>query len=409
MVTSLILYFTISHVISFTCSLFESVLLSCTPAYIALLKKKGAPSGGVLEEFKSHIDKPLAAILTLNTFAHTFGAAGVGASVLALFGDKWVAVGSVVLTLTMLYWTEMLPKTLGALYWKQFAPFFVKPIQLLIYITYPFVASFNTFAKLISRGKKHDRITEDEIRIALERGAKAGVIEETEQEMVENIFRLGDRSVGVLMIPRVDIEWIDINDPIDEIREKILTLKFERYLLCDGDIDQVIGILKGADLLETIWLGKTLDLKKIAILPLFVQENVQTFELMELFKQSNSQIGVVTDEYGVIQGVITMEEIMNAIMKDIDQEGISQIFRVNNRSWFLDGKMPIDEFKEIFNYDILPDEEKARYRTLSGLCMHQLGSIPCKGDRFIIGEYRFEIVRVKKRRVEKILLTKRTV
>jgi len=409
MVTALILYFTISHLISFTCSILEAVLLSCTPAYIALLKKKGGKSGALLEEFKTHIDRPLAAILTLNTISHTFGAAGVGASVLILFGDQWVAVGSAAITLTMLYWTEMLPKTVGALYWKRLAPLFARPIQLLIYITYPFVASFNIFARLISRGKKQDRITEDEIRIALERGAKAGVIEEAEQEMVENIFRLGDRSVGFLMIPRVDIEWIDVNDPMEEIRKKILSLKFERFLLCDGDIDQVVGILEGTDLLEAIWNQKELDLRKIATSPLFVQENVQTFELMELFKQSDSPMVVVTDEYGVIQGVVTSKEIMRAIMKDIDQEGVSQIFRVNNRSWLLDGKMPIDEFKEIFHFDALPEEERARYRTLTGLCMNQLGSIPRKGDRFIIGNYRFEIVRVRRRRVEKILLTKRTV
>ncbi len=409
MVSSLVFYFIISHIISFLCSILESVLLSCTPAYISLLKKKGAVSGKILEELKERVDRPLAAILTLNTISHTFGAAGVGASVLTLFGDSWVAMGSVVITLTMLYWTEMLPKTLGAFYWKRLAPYCARPLQFMIGMTYPFVVSFNLFAQLISRGKKHDRITEDDIRVALEIGAKAGVIEVAEQEMVENIFRLGDRRVGVLMVPRVDIEWIDANDPIEEVRDQILRLRFERYLLCDGNTDKVLGVVEAGALLACIWRREKVDLRLLATPPLFVQETVQVFELLELFKESASKMAVVTDEYGVVQGIISMDEIIDAIMKDIDQEGVSQIFRVNNRSWLLDGKMPIDEFKEIFNFDSLPHEERARYRTLSGLCMTQLEAIPYKGDRFIIGNFRFEIVRVKRRRVEKVLLTKRSI
>ena len=409
MVSSLVLYFTISHFFSFLCSILEAVLLSCTPAYITLLKKSDTKRGLILEDLKERVDRPLAAILTLNTISHTFGAVGVGASILAIFGEKWVALGSVVLTLTMLYWTEMLPKTIGALYWKKLAPYCARPLQVLITFTYPFVLSFNFCAKLLSRGKKLDGITEDDIRVALETGAKAGIIEEAEQEMVENIFRLSDRSVNALMVPRVDIKWLDVNDSIEENREKILSMNLKRYLLCDGDIDQLIGIVEIERLLHSVWNKGGVDLKAISSTPLFVQETVGIFELMELLKAAEAQMGVVTDEYGAIQGTVTMSQIMEAIVKDIDQEGVSQIFRVNTRTWLLNGRMPIDEFKEIFHFEHLPDEERARYRTLSGLCMNQLEAIPQKGDRFIIGNFRFEIVKVAKRRVEKVLLTKRSV
>lgn len=409
MVSSLILYFTISHFFSFLCSILEAVLLSCTPAYITLLKKTDHKRGELLEKLKGRVDRPLAAILTLNTVSHTFGAVGVGASILVLFGDQWVALGSVILTLTMLYWTEMLPKTIGALYWKRLAPYCARPLQVLIVFTYPFVISFMLCAKLLSKGRKLDRITEDDIRVALETGAKAGVIEEAEQEMVENIFRLSDRSVNALMVPRVDVKWLDVNDSIEENRQKIFSMKLKRYLLCDGDIDQLIGIVDLERLLEAVWQEDGVNLRAICSPPLFVQETVGIFELMELFKESGAQMGVVTDEYGAIQGTVTMSQIMEAIVKDIDQEGVSQIFRVNNRTWLLNGKMPIDEFKEIFHFEELPEEERARYRTLSGLCMTQLEAIPCKGDRFIIDNFRFEIVRVAKRRVEKVLLTKRSI
>ncbi|NGX55483.1 MAG: Magnesium and cobalt efflux protein CorC [Chlamydiae bacterium] len=405
---ALITFFVVSHIVSFACSIFESVLLSCTNSYVSILKKQGSKTGLLLEELKARIDRPLAAILTLNTISHTIGAAGVGATVVALYGEKWLALGSVILTLTMLYWTEMIPKTVGALYWKRLAPTCAYMINGMIYITYPFVISFNLFARLISRGKGHDHITEEEIRVALESGAEAGVIEEAEQDMVENIFRLGDRRVGVLMLPRVDIEWLDVNDSLEVIREKILTSKHHRFPVCDTDVDQVVGIIHSRQLLANALLGKKIDLKALVTPPPFVNENLHIFELMDLFKKTQNTLALVTDEYGTIQGMITIGDLFNAIIKDIDQQTgeAAQIIRVNNRTWLLDGKVPIDEFKEIFHIEELPDEEKARYRTLSGLCMAQLEAVPQKGDAFFIGTLRFEILRVRKRRVEKILLTR---
>lgn len=403
---ALIIYFVGSHILSFLCSIFEAVLLSCTNAYIVLLKKKGGSAGKVLEELKIGIDRPLAAILTLNTISHTFGAAGVGASIVEVFGDKWLALGSIILTLTMLYWTEMIPKTLGALYWKMLAPFCARPIKWLIYITYPFVVSFNVFARFFSRGRRAERITEEDIHLALEAGAKAGVIHEAEQDMVENIFRLGDRQVGMLMRPRVEIEWIDLNDPLEEVREKILASKHHRLPVCRGDIDEVVGIVHSLDILSPAWKREKIDLQALATPPLYVQENSHIFELMDLLRKNHERLALVTDEYGAIQGVITVGDILNAIVKDIETEEEQLITMVNNRSWVVDGKIPIDEFKEFFHLAALPEEEKARYRTLSGLCMNQLGQVPKKGDSFIIGPFRFEIIKVRMRRVEKILLTR---
>lgn len=406
---ALIVYFLVSHVISFVCSIFEAVLLSCNSTYITLLKKKGSAAGTILDELKARVDRPLAGILTLNTAAHTFGAAGVGASVVEVFGDKWLALCSVLLTLTMLYWTEMLPKTIGALYWKSLAPYCARPIRWMMIGTYPFVYSFNFIAQLLAKGRKADRITEEDIHIALEAGTKAGVLDESEQEMVENIFRLGDRRVGVLMVPRVDMEWLDVNTPHSEIKQKVLASKFRQFPLCDRDVDQVIGIIDSRDMLEKALTSKKIDFTQMATPTLFVNEHQHVFELMNLFKKSHNTVALVTDEYGTIQGMITIDDIFNAIVKDIDQEsglgGKGQILKVNNRSFLLDGKLPIDEFKEIFHLETLPNEEKAAFRTLSGLCMTQLAAVPRKGDTFTIGSIRFEILKVRKRRVEKVLLT----
>ncbi len=403
---ALVLYFVVSHIVSFFCSIFEATLLSCTDSYVAILKKRGSSVAGILGELKGKIDRPLAAILTLNTISHTIGAAGVGASVVELYGDRWLALGSIILTLTMLYWTEMLPKTVGALYWKQLAPFFARPIKFLIYLTYPFVVSFNIFAKLLARGKKQEYITEEDILVALETGTKAGVIEEAEQDMVENIFRLGDRRVGMLMRPRVDIEWLDIDDSQEKIRDQIIVSKHHRFPVCQGDIDRVIGVIHSQDLLGKAWMGEGIDIKEIAASPLFVNENTLVFELLDLLRKHQVTLALVTDEYGSIQGMITTNDIMNAIVRDIEERSPSDMVKVGPRSWMLEGSYPIDEFKENFHLEHLPEEGRARYRTLSGLCMSQIGSIPKKGDTFVVGHYRFEILKVERRRVEKILLTR---
>lgn len=383
------------------------MLLSCTPAYISLLKKKQVKAGYHLEALKIHIDRPLSAILTLNTISHTFGAAGVGASVVELFGDHYLAIGSVILTLTMLYWTEMLPKTIGALHWKKLAPICAQPITWLMYLTYPFVVSFNIFAQLLSRGKKEDRITEEDIKMALEAGTEAGVINAAEQDMVENIFRLGDRKVGMLMKPRVDIDWINIQDSPEKIEEMIIKSDHHRFPVCDKDIDQVLGVIHIKDFLCASLKKEPANLKKLMRPPLFVNENQQIFELLERFKITKNTFALATDEYGTIQGMITTEDILTAITNEVDSEAQQGkgIVKINQRSWVIDGSLPIDEFKEIFHFDELPNEERARYRTLSGLCMNQLGVIPRKGDRFSLKNYRFEVVAVHKRRVEKILLT----
>lgn len=406
---ALILYFLVSHIVSFSCSLFESVLLSCTPAYIALLKKKGSRHAKTLEALKSQIDKPLAGILTLNTFAHTFGAAGVGASVVELFGQKWLGVASAGVTLTMLYITEMVPKTIGAVYWKSLSAPLAPFLKGLIYITYPFVISFNVIARMISRGKKHDRITEDDIRIALEAGARAGVIEEEEQDMVENIFRLGDRRVGMLMVPRVDLCWVDIRTTESEMRDELISTKQEFYLVCDGEVDKVLGVVHVRDLLIQEWKNQPFNLKQLMHTPPFVNENLHVFELLDFFKKNHISLALVTDEYGVIQGLIRLADITRAILKEVDENEIGeggQVVKLNSNSWVIEGKLPIDEFKDLFHFEFLPSEDRARYRTLSGLAMFKLGAIPKKGDQFVVGNYQFEVIQVKKRRVEKIIITK---
>lgn len=403
----LLLYYITSHFISFACSILEAVLLCCTNGYIALLKKKTPAVGQILGDLKSRIDRPLAAILTLNTAAHTFGAAGVGAQVTELYGDKWLALVSILLTLTMLFFTEMIPKTLGALYWKKLAPFTAYAIRFLITVTYPFVISFEYIARLLSRGKVQEKITGEEIKLILEEGTQAGVIREIEHDMLESIFRLGNRRINILMIPRMDIEWIDIHISTDDLRKRLNSSPHNRFPVCDGELDEVIGLVTSKDILHQMLTGGNLDLQSVVKPPIFVPENMRVVQLLEIFKKTPDHIALVTDEYGGVQGLITLHDVLESIVGDVPTTSIlpeTQIVQRKDGSWIVDGMIPIDELKEQFDIDSLPEEEKGTYRTLGGFCMRQIGSIPKVGDNFEWKTFRFKIVKMDGRRVDKVLI-----
>lgn len=404
---TLVFYFFLSHFISFLCSVLEAVLLCCTSGYISVLKKKRPVVGQLLYDLKSRIDRPLAAILTLNTAAHTFGAAGVGGQVVELYGDRFLALVSVILTLTMLFFTEMIPKTLGALHWKRLAPPATYCIRFLIFLTYPFVISFEFIAKILARGKKQDHITQEEIKLILEEGADAGVIKEVEYDMLESIFRLGNRRINVLMIPRVDIEWVDINISPKELRQRLNSSSHNRFPVCDGELDHVIGLITSKELLKQHYSNIPFNLKELAKKPLFVPENMRIVQLLELFKKTPDHIAFVTDEYGGIQGLITLHDVLESIIGDVPSTALipdTQIVVRPDGSWLVEGMLPIDELKEHFDIDQLPDEEKHTYRTVGGFCMQQMGEIPHAGDTFSWQNFKFKIVKMDGRRVEKILI-----
>lgn len=403
----LLFYFFASHIISFLCSILEAVLLSCTNGYVSLLKKKNPKVGHILADLKARIDRPLAAILTLNTGAHTFGAAGVGAKVVELYGDQWLGIASIFITLTMLYITEMIPKTLGALHWKRLTPFAAYFIRGLIFVTYPFVISFEYIAGILSRGKQAEKITNEEIKHILEEGTQAGVLKEVEQDMVESIFRLGNRRIGVLMIPRMDIEWLNIKDDQEKIREQIQASAHNRFPVCDEELDELIGIVTTKELFTDVLTKGSFDLKSLATPPLYIPENMRVLQLLELFKKTPEHIAIVTDEYGGVQGLITLHDVLESIIGDVPSTTVlpeTQIVQRKDGSWLVDGMLPIDELKEQFDIELLPNEEKGMFRTLGGFCMRQIGSIPKVGDTFVWQKFKFKIAKMDGRRVEKVVI-----
>jgi putative hemolysin len=243
-------------------------------------------------------------------------------------------------------------------------------------------------------------VTEEELLVQLNEGTQAGVFEESEQDMVEGVFSLSDQRVNALMTPRNEIIWLDVNDTAAEIRRKIKDCPFSRFPVGDDSLDNVVGVVKAKELLLTdLKSGK--QLKEIARPPLFVPETAFGSRALEILKEAKREMVLVVDEFGVVQGLLTLADILEEIVGAF--EGEPQATQRQDGSWLLDGMLPNDEFKEIFNLRRLPDEEE--YETLGGFVMLHLGRVPQAADQFEWGGLRFEVMDMDDKRVDKILVT----
>jgi putative hemolysin len=236
--------------------------------------------------------------------------------------------------------------------------------------------------------------------VQLNEGTQAGVFEEAEQDMVEGVFSLSDQRVNALMTPRNEIVWLDVNDTAAEIRRKVQDCPFSRFPVGDDSLDTVVGVVKAKDLLlADLKNGK--QLREIARPPLFVPETAFGSRALEILKEAKREMVLVVDEFGVVQGLLTLADILEEIVGAF--EGGPQATQRQDGSWLLDGMLPNDEFKEIFNLRRLPDEEE--YETLGGFVMLHLGRIPQAADLFEWNGLRFEVMDMDGKRVDKILVT----
>ena len=243
-------------------------------------------------------------------------------------------------------------------------------------------------------------VTEEELLVQLNEGTQAGVFEEAEQDMVEGVFSLSDQRVNALMTPRNEIIWLDLNDTVAEIRRKVKGCPFSRFPVGDDSLDNVVGVVKAKELLLAD-LKNGRQLKEIARPPLFVPETAFGSRALEILKEAKREMVLVVDEFGVVQGLLTLADILDEIVGAF--EGEPQATQRQDGSWLLDGMLPNDEFKEIFNLRRLPDEEE--YETLGGFVMLHLGRIPQSADIFEWNGLRFEVMDMDGKRVDKILVT----
>lgn len=359
-------------------------------------------------------------ITLVGIFAGAFGGATV-AGVLAeelrdlpLVGPyaSGVSLALVVGTITYLSVVigELVPKRIALQYAERISALVARPMLGISVLAGPIVQllSLSTEAVLAIFGIKaqpQEAVTEEEIRVLVEQGAQAGMIEEVERDMVESIFRLDDRPLEAMMTPRLDIVWLDVNAPPEENRRLMEKSNFSRFPVCDRDLDHVLGIVHAKDLLSDCLDRKPLDIRAAMRAPLYVPESVHALRALERFKQSGIHMALLIDEYGGIEGVVTLFDILEAIVGDIPTLGEIEeppIIQRDDGSWLVDGLLSIDEFVDHFGVRNMPSE--GAYQTLGGFMVLMLGSVPISGDSFEWQSMRFEVADMDGNRVDKVLI-----
>lgn len=339
----------------------------------------------------------------LQSFGLERGASGVLATGLVV----------VVITYITIVIGELVPKRLGQMHPEGIARVVAKPMDLLAVMARPFVLlltiSTDSILRLLGmKNRTGSAVTEEEIHALLAEGSQAGVIEESEHEMVRNVFRLDDRQIGSLMIPRADIVYLDIELDHAENLRRLIDSQHSRFPVCRGGLDNVIGIITAKQLLARALKGEPLDLGREIHPNVFVPESLTGMALLEHFRASGTHMILVVDEYGVVQGLVTLQDVLEAVTGEFKAQGHEEPWAVqrDDGSWLLDGLIPIPELKDRLQLAEVPEENRGRYHTLSGMIMWLLGRLPQTADMTTWEQWRFEVVDLDGKRVDKVLATK---
>jgi putative hemolysin len=329
----------------------------------------------------------------------------------------YVATGLVVVVIT--YFSivvgELVPKRLGQSHPETLARLVARPIDWLAIATKPFVAllSVSTRALLRLLGVREDQVsavTEEEIHAMLAEGTSAGVIESQEHAMVRNVFRLDDRQIGSLMVPRADIVALDVDLPFEVNLARIETSDHARFPVVQGGLDQVLGVVNARQWLSQALRDSGRDLRQQPLeQPLYVPETLTGMELLDNFRQTHVHMAFVIDEYGEVQGLVTLQDLVEAITGEFNPRDPQTSWAVQREdgSWLLDGHIPVPELKDRLGLQAVPEEGRGRYHTLSGMMMLLTGRLPKVADAMDWEGWHFEIVDMDGKTIDKVLATRR--
>lgn len=325
-----------------------------------------------------------------------------------------LAVVVIALTYFSLVIGELIPKRLAMNNPEAAAGAVARPMRFLSNLTFPLVrllsASTDFGLRLLGiRPSTEPPVTEEEIKVLMEQGTQVGVFEEAEQDMVESVFRLGDRYIDSIMTPRTEIEWIDLDETPQEILQDILQSSHSRFPAAQANLDNVSGILSAKDFLSKMVSGEPFEVKSLLQPPLFVPDSMSALKVLQLIKAAGVHEALVLDEYGGLLGMVTLYDVLRAIVGELPGPGLDggpQILQREDGSWLVDGLLPVDTLKELLEAEELPEEERVGYQTLAGFILSQLGSIPAAGQKFTWGDFSFEIMDMDGRRIDKVLISR---
>ncbi len=305
---------------------------------------------------------------------------------------------------------ELVPKRLGQFNPEGVARLVSRPMLALAAITRPFVrllsASTDTILRLLGKDPQSaPSVTEEEIHAMLEEGSEAGVIEQQEHEMVRNVFRLDDRQLGTLMVPRADIVYLDVALPLEENIDRVTGSEHSRFPVCQGGLQSLLGVVNAKQLLAQTLKGGLTDFSAQLQPCVYVPETLTGMELLEHFRLSGTQMVFVVDEYGEIQGLVTMQDLLEAVTGEFVPRNLEDSWALqrDDGTWLLDGMIPVPELKDTLDLKSVPEEDKGLYHTLSGLLMWLLGRMPVTGDVMEWEGWRLEVVDLDGKRIDKVL------
>ena len=388
---------------SFLCSILEAVFLSVTQSWVGVLQERGERAGFWLRDLLNKIDEPIAAILTLNTVAHTVGAAMGGAIALEVFGDEWIAIFSVALTLAILIFSEIIPKTLGATYWQALSIPTAYILKGMVILFKPVLAPLSWFNRLIQpRKKKKASVSRAEIQVLAEIGRREGILREDEWYVVSNILGLGQVEVGEVMTPRTDMVAVSLAAAVPEAMDLMLDHGHLRLPVYDGDLDHIVGVLGARDLWGAFRSGETEIRQAVRPVP-FSPEGKSVGDLIGEMREQQIQLAIVVDEFGGTAGLVTLEDLIEEIIGEIRDEHEAlepaEFRKLEEGAVQVRGDVLVREVNEFLGLNLPEDQAD----TVGGFVFGRVGRVARVGDEVDVDGGILRVIRMKGRRIAQLL------
>jgi CBS domain containing-hemolysin-like protein len=399
--TSLLLVVGAGLAISFLCSVLEAVLLSMTHAYVRVLEERGDRAGILLGRMREHIDEPIAAILTLNTIAHTAGAAVGGAMALRVFGSQWIAAFSAVLTLAILVLSEIVPKTLGATYWKQLATPAAYTLRFMVIAMKPVLIPLAALNRMIMpAGGRGPTVSRAELEVLAAIGRQEGTIDAEEFKVFSNVMNLSEVRAMDVMTPRTSIVAVRQTSSVADAMEQMVDGGHMRVPVYGATLDDIEGILLARDVWKAAREDPTIAVSRVMRTAYFIPETKPAEDLIREMRAARINMAIVIDEFGGTSGLVTLEDLIEEIVGEIhnEHEVTTPSFIGGEGRTLISGQTPVWQVNEHLALDLSEEE----HGTIGGYVFGALGRIPQQGDEVPVEGGHFEVISMSGRRVERI-------